>query len=557
MFAACRFLAIAAFIVTYSNFLLAEDRSINGTGNNLANPSWGSAGSDLLRIGSAAYADGLSAPSGATRPNARTISNAVVSQLSSITNSYQMSDWVFQWGQFIDHDLSLSDVGSVNMSIPIPTGDPIFDPSSTGTATMGFTRSLFDPATGTTNPRQQINTLTAYIDGSMVYGSDPTRANTLRSFSGGHLATSAGNLMPLNTTGLPNGTGGNPFTNQFYLAGDVRSNEQIGLTAVHTLFLREHNRLADAIAAANPTWTDEQIYQKARKITGAEIQAITYQEFLPALLGSSAPGLASTYNANVNAGVATEFSTAFFRVGHTMLSPNLLRIQNDGTPAPGGPVALRDTFFQMQNLSSPNQLEYILKGLATQQQQQVDIHIVDDVRNFLFGEPLPNQGFDLAALNIQRGRDHGLPDYNALRVAYGLSAVTSFDQITNDPTLAAALQSLYGDVNNIDPWVGGLAETPLGTSHVGPLITAALIDQFTRARDGDRFWFLNDDSLTATEKQMILDSSLCDIILRNTSLTNLQPAVFVSAVPEPSTYAVLGCGVLVGLYIKRRNSLRC
>ena len=86
--------------------------------------------------------------------------------------------------------------------------------------------------------------------------------------------------------GLANGDNGDPAHDEYYVAGDVRVNEQTGLTAIQTLFMREHNRQASILAAANPTWTDEQIYQQARKIVGAEIQSITYQGFLPALLGS-------------------------------------------------------------------------------------------------------------------------------------------------------------------------------------------------------------------------------------------------------------------------------
>ncbi len=243
---------------------------------------------------------------------------------------------------------------------------------------------------------------------------------------------SAGNLLPLNTFGLPNATGGPADPTQFYVAGDVRANEQVGLTAIHTLMLREHNRLADQIAAENPGWTDEQIYQRARKLVGGEVQVITYNEFLPALLGSYAPSINSVYDPGLDASVLTEFSTALYRVGHTMLSPNLMRMENDGSEAPGGPMPLRHAFFVPQNLASGGELEHFLKGLASDQQQEVDMHMVDDVRNFLFGEPIPG-GFDLASLNIQRGRDHGLPDYNSIRVAFGLPAAASFADITSDP----------------------------------------------------------------------------------------------------------------------------
>ena len=316
-----------------------------------------------------------------------------------LPNSHEMTDWVFQWGQFVDHDLDLTSTASPveEFDIPIPFGDATFDTNMTGTQVMAFQRSNYDPMTGTGpgNPRQQINDVTAYLDASTVYGSDATRADKLREHVGGRLLTSAGNLLPLNTAALdlPNATGGPFDPTQFYVAGDVRANEQVGLTAIQTLFMREHNRLAaqiaDDAAANNQILSDEQIYQRARKLVGAEVEAITYNEFLPALLGTHVPGISGAYDENLNASILNEFSTALFRVGHTMLSPNLLRIKNDGSPADGGPMALQHAFFLPQSLAGTNELDYFLKGLASDQQQDVDMHMVDDVRNFLFGNAIP------------------------------------------------------------------------------------------------------------------------------------------------------------------------
>ena len=541
-----------------ADLTFAEYRTYDGTDNNQAHPTWGATGTDFQRIAAPAYDDGISSPRGFTDPtipNARVISNTIIAQPTMLPNTHQMTNWVFQWGQFIDHDVTLTPPASPveSFDIQIPMGDPMFDAGNTGTQTMEFQRSAYDPATGTGpgNPRQQINANTSYIDASQVYGSDETRARTLRTLSGGKMKTSAGNLLPLNTLGLSNATGGPGDPAQFYVAGDERVNEQVGLTSVHTLFLREHNRLADEIATANPSWTDEQIYQRARKLVGGEIQAITYNEFLPALLGSHAPTIQSTYNENVNATVLTEFSTALYRVGHTMLSPQLMRMQNDGTEALGGSMSLRDAFFRPQNLASPNELEYFLKGLASAEQQDVDMHVVDDVRNFLFGDPIPG-GFDLASLNIQRGRDHGLPDYNSLRVAFGLPAVTSFAEITSDPTMQAGLQSLYGDVNRIDAWVGALSEDHLAGASVGPLIVAGLSTQFTMFRDGDRFWFTRDADLSVDDILWLSSIQLSDVIRANTSITNIQDQVFFMAVPEPSSVVLVSL-LLVGGITRRRG----
>ncbi len=357
----------SALIVSAPASAVIENRTYNGAGNNVMHPTWGAAGTNLERKGAVGYQDQISLPRGtpdmgspqtSMLPNPRFISNTVVRQTALFPNTDRLTDWVFQWGQFVDHDLSLtlSDDPTELFDISMPMGDDPFDMGSTGTKLMDFHRSKFDPTTGTSlaNPRQQVNELTAYLDGSMVYGSDEARALALRSMTGGKLKTSAGNLLPLNTMHLPNATGGPMPEDQFYVAGDVRANEQVGLTTVHTIFMREHNRLADLIA---PTVTglsdaekDEVVYQRARKLVGAEIQAITYQEFLPALLGSFAPGVDSVYDPDLNASVLNEFSGALYRVGHTMLPPELPRMNNDGSPAPVGPMSLRDAFFVMQNM---------------------------------------------------------------------------------------------------------------------------------------------------------------------------------------------------------------
>lgn len=544
------------FILTASvaSATAAEFRSFDGLGVNQSHPTWGAAGAALNRMAPADYADGVAAPSGVRRPGPREISNAVVAQAGSILDPRGLSSWVFQWGQFLDHDLGLTPVGVASDYFPIaiPAGDPIFDPDGAGGVTMPLVRSAYDPASGGSGdqPRSQINAVTSYIDASNVYGSDAARATALRTGVGGLLRCSPGDMLPYNTMGVSNGDGGSPHPEAFYAAGDERANEQVGLTAVHTVFMREHNRLAGELATANPGWDDEQLYQQARKYVGAQIQAITYHEFLPALLGPYAPSALGAYDPSIDATILNEFSAAFYRVGHTMLSPQLLRTTDDGSPAPAGPLALRDAFFQPAKMSTPEEMEQLLKGLTMQVQQKVDVHLVDDVRNFLFGEPNAG-GFDLAALNIQRGRDHGLPDYNTLRGAFGLSPVESFGDVSSDAELAEALASLYGGVSDVDPWIGALAEDHLPGASVGPLVAAALIEQFTRLRDGDRFWYLHDPDFTPDELAWLDATRLSDVLLRNTGLTNLPANVFF-AVPEPNAAALLLVGG-VAVWIARRR----
>jgi len=518
---------------------LAEERvllsagAIDGTGNNVENPEWGSIGENLLRLANAQYADAISSVSGEDRPSARLISNTISDSGGvDIISDRMMSAMIYAWGQFIDHDMTSTKAGSTDvMSIPVPTGDPSFDPSSSGTQTINMFRSGFDLATGTStsNPREQVNQITAFLDGSMIYGSNVATATALRTLSGGHLKTSDGNMLPLNNAAtFPDGTlnmdNANPSvsSDQLFAAGDSRANENVGLTSLQTQFVREHNLQADKIAAANPGMTDEQVYQKARSIVIAEMQAITYNEWLPSLLGKGAIGKYTGYDPTVNPGISNEFATAAFRFGHSLLGDDVEFLDNSGLELQHG-IALSQAFFN-PDLVEETGIDPILKYLSSDPSSEVDTKVVDSLRNFLFGPPGAG-GLDLASLNIQRGRDHGLADYNTTREAVGLPRVASFAQITSNTDLQAKLESLYGTVDNIDLWVGGLAEDHVAGSSVGETFQTIIVDQFERLRDGDRFWYQNQFSgKTLADLQR---TSLSDIIERNTDLTSIQHNAFV------------------------------
>ncbi len=507
-----------------------EFRSYDGSGNNPAHPAWGAAGAQYLRERSGAhYADGLNAPAGANRPGAREISNALADQHAvPSADERGLSTAMYEFGQFLDHDIGLAKGGFTEaFDIPVPAGDPWFDPSNTGAARIFFDRSAFDPSTGASAPRQQINTITSFIDASHIYGADAQRAAWLRTFSGGRMKViraESGDYLPFNDGTQANDDPlGQPPTS-LVVAGDVRANEQPGLTTLHTVFLREHNFHADRLRRENPRWDDERLYQEARRIVAAEMQAITYNEFLPALLGRPLPPYRG-YRTDVNPGLSNSFAAATYRIGHSMVGFDIGVINRDFKEVDS--IDLAAAFFNPSVIPSVGGILPFVRYFAVDTMQRVDTLIVDPLRNFLFGPPGAG-GFDLAALNIQRGRDHGLADYNTLRADLGLPRVRSFAEITSNPDLAARLRSLYSTVDNIDPWIGALAEDHIPGASVGPTHAAAITDQFLRLRDGDRFWYEN-NQFPPEALDRLRRTSLSDILARTTGVKRLQRNVFFSA----------------------------
>ncbi len=497
-------------------------RSIDGADNNVQFPDIGSTFEQLARLAASDYADLISTLAGPTRPGPREISNAVIDQAGvDIPNTFGTSDYLWQWGQFLDHDIDLTPAGGEAEPIAVPLGDSDFDPGNTGSVEIDFTRSLFDPTTGNIpgNPREQFNAITSWIDASNVYGSDFDRLVELRVGADSPLLRTNGDgLLPLNVNSFENDNGPVADPTTLFLAGDIRANEQVGLTVMHTLFVLEHNRLAGILEAQFPNNTANEIFFLARRLVGAQMQMITYNEFLPVLLGPTALEDYAGYDFLTDANVATEFSTAAYRFGHSALSATLLRLDANLDPALGGHVALRDAFFNAPTLLQTGaDIEPFLRGLAIQRHQAVDEKVIDDVRNFLFGPPGAG-GLDLASLNIQRGRDHGLPSYNDMREAMGLARATTFADITSDAGVQGALSSVYASVDDVDLWVGGLAEDPVVAqgSQVGELFRRILVVMFTRLRDGDRFWY--EDDLTAADLAIIGDGTLAEVIRNNTSI---------------------------------------
>ena len=478
-------------------------RTIDGTGNNVADPTLNAAGTAMDRIGVAHFnADGTPLET----VNPREVSNAVVGEggeaKAGLAKPEGLSGFMYAWVQFIDHDLDLVPSDGVNhIDITVPAGDPNFPAGSV----IPLTRAVTD-ADGAA-----INSITGWLDASMVYGSSQEVADALR-LPDGHLLTADGSHLPLNADGT-------------VMAGDVRAQENPSLTALQELFVREHNTQVDTLHAEHPGWTPEHLYQEARAIVGGEIAHITYSEFLPHLLGKDFLTPYQGYDPTVDPTITEEFAGAAYRFGHSIVSDEVARIDNAGNPS-GNAVSLAEAFFLPNaDFNAFDGADGFLRHLASEPSQALDARIVDSLRNFLDDPPA---GQDLAAINIQRGHDLGLGTLNETREALGLNLYTSFDQITHDPGTLQALENTFSDVDHIDLWTGGLSEDHMANgAMVGETFGTIIAQQFENLRDGDRLWFEN-AGLPRSELAQIENTTLSDVIERNTDTTIMQKDAFVA-----------------------------
>ena len=537
-------------------------RSYDGQCNNLERPMEGVSQSAFKRLLSPVYENDFNTPVGWTpeklyrgfrKPNARDVSLAIAGA-AHIESDERLTAMTMQWGQFIDHDLDFA-VGSPArqtftsgaicnatcrnlapcFNIQMPRQDPrrrgpgpqcIEMERSSAVCGSGETSLIFRRV----SRREQLNAITSFIDGSQIYGSSETEALDLRDLFSDHgllrfdiVSTEARKpYLPFNRDAPIDCQRNNSLDHPFrcFRAGDPRANEQLGLLTMHTLWLREHNRIAASLLNINPSWDGEKIFQEARKILGAQLQHITYQHWLPKIFGphfQTMLGKYNGYNDSVDARVANAFATAAFRFGHGLVNPFLYRYDGDFLPHKGGHLPLHQAFFAPERLLSEGGVDPILRGLflAPMKSPQPEALLSRELTERLF-EKAHHVALDLAALNIQRGRDHALPEYNEYRRWCSLPVTEDWDQLHDikSQKMRMKLKELYGAVGNIDLWVGGMLEDPLQGAKIGPTFACIIADQFKRTRDGDRFYYESPGHFTPLQlaeiKKRTLAGILCD-----------------------------------------------
>ncbi|EDV96683.1 peroxidasin [Drosophila grimshawi] len=535
-------------------------RSIEGTCNNLIHPTWGASLTAFRRLAQPIYENGFSMPVGWTKgvlyaghpkPSARLVSTSLVAT-KDITPDARITHMVMQWGQFLDHDLdhAIPSVSSESWDgvdckktcefappcypIEVPPNDPrvtnrrcIDVVRSSAICGSGMTSLFFDGV----QHREQINQLTAYIDASQIYGYNTPFAQELRNLTSEEGLLRVGVHFPKQKDMLPFAAPQdgmdcrrNLDENQMncFVSGDIRVNEQVGLLAMHTIWMREHNRIASNLHKINKHWDGDQLYQEARKIVGAQMQHITFKQWLPLIIGDSGMQMLGEYrgyNPQLNPSIANEFATAALRFGHTIINPILHRLNSSFQPIPEGHLQLHKAFFAPWRLAYEGGVDPLLRGMLA---VPAKLKKPDENLNMELTEKLFHTAhavaLDLAAINIQRGRDHGIPGYNVYRKFCNMTVAQDFDDLAGEISnteIRQKLRELYGHPDNIDVWLGGILEDQVEGGKVGALFQCLLVEQFRRLRDGDRFYYENPGIFLPEQlvqiKQANLGRVLCDV----------------------------------------------
>ncbi|XP_033693957.1 peroxidasin homolog isoform X5 [Tursiops truncatus] len=548
-------------------------RTHDGTCNNLQHPMWGASLTAFERLLKAVYENGFNTPRGIDPgrhyhghplPMPRLVSTALIGT-EAITPDEQFTHMLMQWGQFLDHDLDSTVVALSQarfsdgqhcsstcssdppcFSVAIPPDDPR---ARSGARCMFFVRSSPVCGSGMTSllmnsvyPREQINQLTSYIDASNVYGSSEHEARAIRDLASQRGLLRQGIVQRSGKPLLPFAAGPptecmrdeNESPIPCFLAGDHRANEQLGLTSMHTLWFREHNRVATELLALNPHWDGDTVYHEARKVVGAQVQHITYRHWLPKVLGEVGMKMLGEYRGydpGANAGISNAFATAAFRFGHTLVNPLLQRLDENFQPVAHGHVPLHKAFFSPFRIVNEGGIDPLLRGLfGVPGKMRVPSQLLNTELTERLFSMAHTVALDLAAINIQRGRDHGIPPYHDYRVYCNLSAAHTFEDLKNEirsPEIREKLQRLYGSPLNIDLFPALMVEDLVPGSRLGPTLMCLLSTQFKRLRDGDRLWYENPGVFTPAQLTQIKQTSLARIVCDNSdNITRVQRDVF-------------------------------
>lgn len=390
-------------------------------------------------------------------PNPRLISRTLLTRktFKPLTNLNVLGvAWLqFMVHDWINHKKSGYDTDSI-FEIPLDANDPLGVPSLIVPKTSGFRTS--DGAA------IYPNTETAWWDGSQVYGSDIKTHKKLRAFVGGKMRVDEKGNLPRDLFGQEE--------------VGVNENWWLGLSLMHTLFVKEHNRIAEALQKAYPTWDDQKLFDVARLINAAVMAKIQVVEWTPQVHqnGGVKMGMNSTWNGLFNLGATlktvvggkndlrnvpyslTEEFVAAYRF-HPFLpeAVTITSLNKSKTDVSVGLANMRNqqSAELIDSVGTSNLIYSFAKATAGAQ-------TLNNYPNFLQDLSMPVIGkMDLGAVEIIRDRERGVPRYNEFRRLLQLKPIKKFEDLTTDPEKLANLKSVYrNDIELIDLMVGAMAE---------------------------------------------------------------------------------------------------
>lgn len=506
--------------------IFSKYRSIDGSCNNIINGVRGKSFTVYKRILPPRYLDGIKEPRRSVTkrplPSSRLVSVKVFEDMPVLK---KLTAAVNIWTQFVEHDLA-----HTAMTKAVHTGKPIeccrndggtnnprylhpycfpveifFEDdyySRKDVSCLSYVRSI--PGINSDcmfGPMQQLNQATHFLDASQIYGPLERITYNLRTLNNGKLAVHKVEdieLLPLSKQ--PKDDCQNFLNNTLcFQSGDSRVNLDTEISAFYTLWVREHNRIAEHLAALNPDADDEILFQEARRIVIAEMQHITYDEWLPIVLGPFNPQNFAD-NLVFSSEISNEFATAAIRALQLISFSNNSSMEDEE-------IEKEQTSFK-----TPIDFKNILNKIISNEKTGSPLRY--------YGELFDKKyGYDILTMDIQRSRDHGIPSYNDLRNECKLKKANTFDDFLDTMTAKTVedLKSVYKHPDDVDLIVGGLAEIPQG-GVVGPTLSCILWDQFKRTKLRDRYFYSNTEQpypLSDSQLKEINKVTLASIFCHN------------------------------------------
>lgn len=503
-------------------------RTADGSFNDLSDPDMGKTGTRFARNVPLAHAWPAEGDELMT-PNPREVSRKLMRR-ETFTPATSINLLAAAWIQFQTHDWFAHGREPADViEIDLADGDDWFEqPMRIPRTKADDTRTDADRDL----PPTFINNNSHWWDASSIYGSTPERREQVRSHVDGKLVLKDGNLPLDPATGVA-------------LTG-FSENWWVGLGLLHTLFTLEHNAICDRLKKDYPGMTEDELFGTAQLVVSALLAKIHTVEWTPAIIAH--PVLKVAMRANWW-GLAEEKLHRMF--GRLSKSDVISGIPGSGFDHHGSPYQLTEEFAAVYRLHPllPDTLEVhslddgsLVDSMEFQEIILLNAHRVltsgAKVQDLWYSFGVQHPGavqlhnfprwmqditlpdglrLDLAALDVMRDRERGVPRYNEFRRQLHLKPAATFDELTDNPTWARELEDMYGDVEKVDLQVGMHAETPPPGFGFSDTAFRVFILMASRRLKSDRFITdcYTEEYYTKTGMQWIADNTMASVLLRH------------------------------------------